>query len=775
MALTEIPIELSSTPGIVDNSTSTAITIDSSGNVGIGTSSPDSILHLSDTGESRITFEGPAWGNYIGVTAYDNVVIAADENQGSATSSIRFRVDAEERMRINSIGNVGIGVTPASDWNTGYTALQIGQGAAIMSSDDTEELFLNMNAKWASDSSWEYIADGAAAVLSMDQATPFKFRYVASGTANTDISFSEAMRIDSSGRLLINKTSSTGSLSLESQAPSGFSVGSGFYSAVTQSTIEFKDTNTTANYKVRIGSETDDLLMFAGGSERMRIDASGNVGINATTISANGLQIGNTSSTDTEQLFLYSNKAVFSISTDGATNAAGTTIAYSWANGGQGPLKFDNATSTVMTLDASGNVGIGTSSPSSYHAPADNLVIGSSGDNGLTIASGTSSGGTICFADGTSGGAQYAGFIDYQHNGDYMRFGTNAGAEAMRIDASGKVGLNVSTITDHLEINGGASYPHIRLRSSVNTSRYMRMGMTDATTSTIEANGTSTVINFKTAGAERMRIDASGNLLVNRTSVFTTAKMEIQSDAGDASTLALNSIDTDGSILEFYKAGTLVGSIGSATGPVLYTVFNDAISDNVAALKGASGAILPSTNTGADKDGTMSLGDTGARFADLYLSGGVVFGTTGGAVTSKTLDDYEEGTWTPTIYGAGTAGTYTYSNGFATYTKVGRRVTIGMYITGITEVSAGSDYLVIGGVPFAKIANSQFTGAIRTEQVNLGTSNTSAIVEFTTASSSSSALYIRGIQNNAGGSDVQISGLTSGSSIIGFSITYFTT
>jgi len=68
MALTEIPIELSSTPGIVDNSTSTAITIDSSGNVGIGTSSPDSILHLSDTGESRITFEGPAWGNYIGVT-----------------------------------------------------------------------------------------------------------------------------------------------------------------------------------------------------------------------------------------------------------------------------------------------------------------------------------------------------------------------------------------------------------------------------------------------------------------------------------------------------------------------------------------------------------------------------------------------------------------------------------------------------------------------------------------------------------------------------------
>ena len=359
MALTEIPIELSSTPGIVDNSTSTAITIDASQNVGIGTSSPDSILHLSDTGESRITFEGPAWGNYIGVTAYDNVVIAADENQGSATSSIRFRVDAEERMRINSIGNVGIGVTPASDWNTGYTALQIGQGAAIMSSDDTEELFLNMNAKWASDSSWEYIADGAAAVLSMDQATPFKFRYVASGTANTDISFSEAMRIDSSGRLLINKTSSTGSLSLESQAPSGFSVGSGFYSAVTQSTIEFKDTNTTANYKVRIGSETDDLLMFAGGSERMRIDASGNVGIGRQSISqpstgATTLAIQGTSTTKGGAIRLYSSddSVAAYIYPD---NISGLSINTSTSH----PIVFRAAGTEAMRIDASGNVGIG--------------------------------------------------------------------------------------------------------------------------------------------------------------------------------------------------------------------------------------------------------------------------------------------------------------------------------------------------------------------------------------------------------------------------------
>ena len=49
---TKIPVELSSTPGIVDGSNATAITIDSSERVGIGTTSPSAKLQVQGDGES---------------------------------------------------------------------------------------------------------------------------------------------------------------------------------------------------------------------------------------------------------------------------------------------------------------------------------------------------------------------------------------------------------------------------------------------------------------------------------------------------------------------------------------------------------------------------------------------------------------------------------------------------------------------------------------------------------------------------------------------------
>jgi len=94
-----------------------------------------------------------------------------------------------------------------------------------------------------------------------------------------------------------------------------------------------------------------------------------------------------------------------------------------------------NGTGDVIV--ASGNVGIGTTTPSSYNSGADDLVLSTTGSTGITIASGTSNNGSLFFADGTSGADQYRGYVQYEQNNNAMAFGTN-GLERFKIDGSGK-------------------------------------------------------------------------------------------------------------------------------------------------------------------------------------------------------------------------------------------------------------------------------------------------------------------------------------------------
>ena len=114
-----------------------------------------------------------------------------------------------ERMRIDSSGNVGIGVTPES-WYTGgqMRALQVGGTTAVMSLFDTRSIFAN--------NYYLKAGTGADTYINTDEATQYYqeagnhiWKHATSGTADTTISWSESMRIDSNGTVLVGKTATT--------------------------------------------------------------------------------------------------------------------------------------------------------------------------------------------------------------------------------------------------------------------------------------------------------------------------------------------------------------------------------------------------------------------------------------------------------------------------------------------------------------------------------------------------------------------------------------
>jgi len=163
-------------------------------------------------------------------------------------------------------------------------------------------------------------------------------------------------------------------------------------------------------------------------------------------------------------------------------------------------VNINTGGSTRATVDSAGRLLLGTTTEG--EGGADDLTISNtSADMGITLRSGTSNNGQIFFSDGTSGNAEFAGFIQYAHNGNSMRFGVNE-SERMRVSSVGRILIN------------NTSEDFARVCLSVNASSEQPFSINDS-------NNTSTLtsrIGFRTGGTQVGIIKSSNSATQYNTS-----------------------------------------------------------------------------------------------------------------------------------------------------------------------------------------------------------------------------------------------------------------
>jgi hypothetical protein len=483
--------------------------------VGIGTSSPARNLSINATSPvlqlCNSTTGTSAENGFELAVAGDTAYIMQRED-----ANMIFGTNNTERMRIDSSGKVGISTTSPR------VALDVNGEVAIAYNATYGLRFYNQpNNNWSSIGNTE---TSSAANLVFKDST------------------GEAMRI-ASGNLLVGKTSASSAVHGGEIRATGQVVASvdgswaGLFNRETSDgeIIRLKQDDVTVgsigNNGDNLGIESVDVgLLFLSGSGQI-IPTGGNFGVSDAT-----KDLGRTT-TRFKDIHLrgsvYCDLVRGYEDTDTYVNFAGSNV-----------LAFNTGASERARIDSSGNLGVGTSNPLNKFVVAEGTD-----QHGIEIAPGTLS--YIQAYDRAT-----SDYGDLTIDAQTIRFGTDNGAERMRIDTSGDLNMvNTGQASINYTTDGSTDYARITGGKS--------------------GSGVGDLRFFTYSGgiAERMRLDSSGNFLVGGTSLGQNNSFGV-SQSGVI--YSARESGTDMTHALFYNGSSIVGTIATTTSATQYNTSSDA-------------------------------------------------------------------------------------------------------------------------------------------------------------------------------------------------------
>jgi hypothetical protein len=390
---------------------STNVTFAYGGNVGIGTSLPSQPLHVSKNQNAStwayVSNTTAGTGSAAGFLFASDVVTGAIQavsslNTGSGNGNslwirttgaypITLGTNSTVQATLDASGNLGLGVTPSA-WSATFKAMQVGARASLSYFSGNDGLYLANNSYY-NGTNQIYIATGTAAEY-QQTAGQHIWKTAPSGTAGNAITFTQAMTLDASGNLGVGTT--TPKMELQAKSSGGiqavnsaevalrynayYSDADRYIQASNKASSIVLDSDANIRFYNTNTASSSANSQITGWSERARIDSSGNLGLQITPAAwfSNrsaiqlGNSVGNLVHTQNElhvgtNFYSKTTTAIDSFITAGyvATDFQQANGAFAWRTTGTttGAAGATAPFSTAMTLDASGNLGIGVTSP----------------------------------------------------------------------------------------------------------------------------------------------------------------------------------------------------------------------------------------------------------------------------------------------------------------------------------------------------------------------------------------------------------------------------